>query len=123
MKCNADYYVSHILDPLAEERRSHRGLGSKLHVHADNTRRHAAKKITEFLAGNGMKRALHPPYSLDLAPCDFYLFECMKGRLADAPFEEPDQLLQAIDTIFQSIEKRHWNACFRSGWTDWCNVM
>jgi hypothetical protein len=61
-----------------------------------------------------MKRASHLPYSPDLAPCDFYLFWHIKGRLAGASFEEPDQLLQVIDAIFQSIEKPHWNACFKS---------
>jgi hypothetical protein len=30
---------------------------------------------------------------------------CIKGRLAGASFEERDQLLQAIDAIFQSIEE------------------
>jgi hypothetical protein len=32
-------------------------------------------------------------------------FGYIKGRLAGASFEGPDQLLQAIDAIFQSIEK------------------
>jgi hypothetical protein len=79
--------------------------------------------VTEFLAGHGMKRAPHPPYSVDLAACNFYLFEYIKGRLAGGSFEEPDQLLQATDAIFQPIEKRHWNVCFRSEWTDWRNVV
>jgi hypothetical protein len=79
--------------------------------------------VTESLAGNDMKRALHSPYSPDLAPCDFYLFGYIKGRFADASFEELDQFLQVIDAIFQSMEKAHWNACFRSGWTDWHNVV
>ena len=26
------------------------------------------------------KSAAHPPYSLDLAPCDFFLFPRMKGQ-------------------------------------------
>jgi hypothetical protein len=52
-----------------------------------------------------MKRDSHPPYSPDLAPCDFCLFECIKGGLAGASFKEPNQLLQVIDAIFQSIEK------------------
>jgi transposase len=106
MKFNTDYYISHILDPLAEWRRSQvGGSNRKLHVHADNARPHTAKKVTEFLAGNGMKRAPHPPSSPDLALCDFYLFESLKGRLAGTSFEEPDQLLQAIGAIVQSIEK------------------
>jgi histone-lysine N-methyltransferase SETMAR len=106
MKFKADYYISHILDPLVEWRRSQvRGSDRRLHARADNARSHTAQKVTEFLAGNGMKRTPHPPYSSDLTPCDFYLFGCIKGRLAGASFEEPDQLLQAIDAIFQSIEK------------------
>jgi histone-lysine N-methyltransferase SETMAR len=75
MKFNADAYISHILDPLAEWRRSQVECSHRrLHVHADNARLHTAKKVTEFLAGNNMKRAPHPAYSPDLAPCDFYLF-------------------------------------------------
>jgi hypothetical protein len=75
IKFNADDYISDILDPLAEWRRSQvGGSDRRLHVHADNVHLHSAKKVTEFLAGNGMKRAPHPPYPPDLEPCDFYLF-------------------------------------------------
>jgi hypothetical protein len=75
MKFNADYYISHILGPLAEWRRSQvGGSDRRLYVHADNARPHTAKKVTEFLAGNGMKRAPHPPYSPDLPPHEFYHF-------------------------------------------------
>jgi transposase len=100
-----------------------RGSDRRLHIHADNARLHTAKKVTEFLAGNGMKRAPQPLSSPDLALCEFYLFGYIKWRLASASFEEPDQLLQAIDATFQSIEKPHWNVCFRSGWTDSRNVV
>jgi hypothetical protein len=124
MKFNADYYISQILDPLAEWRRSQvAGPDRRLHVHVDNAHPRTAKKVTEFLAGNGMKTASHSSCSLDLAPCNLHLFGCIKGRLAGPSFEEPDQLLQAIDAVFRSIEKPHWNACFRSGWTDWRNVV
>jgi hypothetical protein len=112
MKFNADYYIFHMLDPLAEWQRCQvAGSDRRLHVHANNARPHTAKKVTEFLAGNGMKRVPHLPDSPDLALCGFYLFGYIKGRLAGASFEESDQLLRAID------------AFFRSGWTDWCNVV
>jgi hypothetical protein len=112
MKFNADY---HILNPLAEWRKSQvGGSDRRLHVHADNGRPHTVEWVTEFLAGNDMKKACHPPYSPGLAPCDFYLFWYIKGRLAGASFEEPDSPLLAIDAIFQSIGKPHWNAYFRS---------
>jgi transposase len=106
MKFNPNYYISRILDPLSEWRRNQVGGSDwRLHVRAGNGRPHTAKNVTEFLTGNGMKRAPHPPYSLDMASRDFYLFGHIKGRLVGALFEEPDQLLQAIGVIFQSIEK------------------
>jgi hypothetical protein len=68
MKFNADYYISHMLDPLAEwQTSSVRGSDRRLDVHADNVHPHTAKKVTEFLGGNDMKRAPHLPYSPDPA--------------------------------------------------------
>jgi transposase len=124
MKFNADYCISHRLNPLSEWQRSQiRRSDRRLHVHEENARPHTAKKVTEFLAGNRMKRAPHPPYSPDLAPYDFDLFGYIKDRLAGASFEEPDQIFQKIDAIVQSIEKLRWNACFRSGRKDWRNIV
>jgi histone-lysine N-methyltransferase SETMAR len=105
MKFSADYYISHILDLLAEWRRSQvGGSDQRLPVHADNARLHTAKKVTEFVAGNGMKRVPHLPYSPDLTPCDFYPFGYIKSRLADALLEEPDQPMQAINAIFDPLK-------------------
>jgi hypothetical protein len=39
-----------------------------------------------------------------LAPCDFFLFS-YKEKLEGASFDDGDQLLQAIDAMFHSIEK------------------
>jgi hypothetical protein len=64
-----------------------------------------------------MKRAPSQPYSLDLAPCDFCLFGYIKARLVDASFEEPHQLLQVIDAIFQSIENVTLECVFQE-WMD-----
>jgi hypothetical protein len=115
MTFNADYDIFHTLDPLAEWRRSQvGGSDRRLYVHADNARPHTVKKVTEFLACYGMKRDSQLFYSPDLVPGDFYLFGYIKGRLAGASFEGPDQLLQVIDAIFSPLKKPHWNACFRS---------
>jgi histone-lysine N-methyltransferase SETMAR len=124
MKFNADSDISQIIDPLAEWRKSQvGGLDRRLHVQADNARPRTAKKVTEFLAGNGTKRVPHPPYSPDLAPCGFDNFGYIKGKLAGGSFEEPDKLVHAIDAIFQSIKKPYWNTCFRSGLTDRSNAV
>jgi transposase len=88
-----------------------------LHVHAGNPHPHTAKKVREFLAGSGMKRAPQPPYSPDLAPCEFHLCWYIKDRLAGASFKEPNQLLQAIDAMFQSIERVTLECMFQE-WID-----
>jgi hypothetical protein len=64
-----------------------------------------------------MKKGPLPPYSPDLAPCDFHLFGYIKGRLAGASSEAPDQLLQAIDAIVQSIRKTTLERVFQE-WMD-----
>jgi hypothetical protein len=57
MKFNADCCISHVINPLAEWGRSQvRGSDRRLHVHAANAPSQVAKKVTKFLAGNGMKR-------------------------------------------------------------------
>jgi len=43
-------------------------------LHHDNAPAHTALSIREFLAKKNIPVLLHPPYSPDLTPCDFYLF-------------------------------------------------
>ena len=40
----------------------------------DNARPHKTKQVLDKIASMGMVELEHPPYSPDLAPCDFYLF-------------------------------------------------
>ena len=50
-------------------------------LHHDNTPAHTALSIREFLAKKSIPGLPHPPYSPDLAPCDFYLFPKLKLKL------------------------------------------
>jgi hypothetical protein len=64
-----------------------------------------------------MKSAPHPPYSLDLAPLDFYLFGYVKRCLAGLLFEDADQLLAAVEGVLEYIEKSTLQAVFLE-WMD-----
>jgi hypothetical protein len=77
----------------------------KLIVHSDHARPHTAKRVLDFLEQNGMERAPHPPYSQDLAPCDFYLFGYVRGLLAGREFADRTELEQAVMAILDGIEK------------------
>jgi hypothetical protein len=64
-----------------------------------------------------MKWAPHPPNSPGSAPSDFYLFGYVNGCLTDLPFEDADQLLAAVEGIFEGIEKVALQAVFLE-WMD-----
>jgi transposase len=58
----------------------------RLVVHADNAKRHTAKVTREFCDDddNFLRIARHPPYSLDLAPSDLFLFGYLKAASKDS---------------------------------------
>jgi hypothetical protein len=43
-------------------------------LHGDNAPVHTAAIITDWLAARRIQMLQHPPYSLDLAPADFFVF-------------------------------------------------
>jgi hypothetical protein len=50
-------------------------------LHHDNMPTHTSLKTTEFVTNNNMALIPQPPYSLDVAPCDFALFYKLKMKL------------------------------------------
>jgi hypothetical protein len=74
-------------------------------VYADNIRLHTASASTHFFEQNKMKPASHPPYSPDFAPSDFFLFDYIKGCLADFWFENADELLEVFQDVLEGIKK------------------
>ena len=49
------------------------------HFHQDNTTVHNSILVTDYLTKMGINTVLQPPYSLYLAPCDFWLFPKLRG--------------------------------------------
>ena len=74
----------------------------------------------------GIKTVPHPPYSSDLAPCDFWLFSKLKEKLRGCRYETIEEMKEAvtkvIDTLtqedfyeaFQKLLKRY-NKCIAAG--------
>jgi transposase len=59
-------------------------------LHHDNAPAHNAlslKTVKTFLAKHKIPVLEHPPYSPDLAPCDFFLFPKIKSALKGTRFE------------------------------------
>ena len=51
------------------------------HFHQDNSPVYNSILVTDYLTKMGIKTVHHPPYSPDLAPCDFWLFPKLKENL------------------------------------------
>ena len=50
-------------------------------LHQDNAPAHNVLSVKQFLASKNITVLEHPPYSPDLAPCDFFLFPKINSAL------------------------------------------
>jgi hypothetical protein len=65
-----------------------------------------------FCEENGLRLALHPPHSPDLAPSDFLLFDYVKERLNGMEFRSSEELFDAIREVVTGIESESLTAVF-----------
>jgi hypothetical protein len=59
--------------------------------------------VSEEIIRLKCKRVSHPPYSLDMAIADFYLFCVLKQKLRGIDVSDDKELKREILTIFQGI--------------------
>ena len=57
--------------------------------------------VTDNLTKMGIKTVPQPPYSLDLAPCDFWLFSKFRGCRYETIEEMKEAVTKVIDTLTQ----------------------
>lgn len=82
-------------------------------LHHDNASAHTAAASLDFLQENSMQLVTHPPYSPDLAPCDFFLFprlkKQLKGKTPEDAWEFAEGLISewagVMDSWFRKMEK------------------
>ena len=68
-----------------------------LHV---NARPHAANMVRDKLQRFGWETLQHPPYSLDLSPCDFHFFGDLKKDIPERRFhsDESARVGEVVDS-------------------------
>jgi hypothetical protein len=80
-------------------------------LHHDNAPAHDGHTVWEFLAKKLIMKLDHPPYSPDLAPCDFWLFpkqDALKGHR----FSGFADIQGHVTTILQRIPEEEFQKCF-----------
>ena len=92
-------------------------------LHRDNTPVHNALSIREFLAKNNIAVLEQPPYSPDLAPCDFFLFLKLKGVMKGTSFPDVQAIERAVTKEFRAIPKNPSRSAWRHGRGEWKSVL
>ena len=71
------------------------------HFHQDNSPVHNSILVTDYLTKMGIKTVPQPPYSSELAPCDFWLFPKLRGCHYETIEEMKEAVTKVIDTLTQ----------------------
>jgi len=101
---NADRYCETLKKLRRAIQNRRRGMLTKdiclLH---DNARPHVARQTVVLLDQFGWDIITHPPYSPDLAPCDYHLFPKLKEYLAGRCFSDDDEVKVAVQHFLNEM--------------------
>ena len=79
------------------------------HFHQDNTLVHNSILVTDYLTKMGIKTLPHPPYSPDLAPCDFWLFPKLRG----CRYQTIEEMKEAVMKFINTLTQEDYNGAFQ----------
>ena len=91
------------------------GLGATLR---QCTRTHSTT-IQIFLASHGIPIIQQPPYSPDMAPCDFWLFPQLKTVLKGKRFEDIDAIKKNATSTLNTVPGDSLKKCFQQWQYHW----
>jgi transposase len=72
----------------------------------DNARPHIHSDVINHLTEEGINIMPHPPYSPDLAPCDYWLNDHIKRNLINHPNEK--SLALAVSKVVKNIPEEEY---------------
>lgn len=109
---DSNYYIENCLEPAFDAvslKRKSVGTKSIKLLH-DNAKPHCSQAVKNYLEHRSIKLIKHPPYSPDLAPCDYWLFDYIKCNLEDQIDEE--SLIKAVTKILSTIPASEYKKTF-----------
>ena len=117
MTVTASYYISvlHRLKDAVEKKRPELASSGWL-LHHDNASSHTAGIVGTHLKINGINLLSHPPYSPDMAPCDFWLFFRTKKPMKGKRFSNLDEIKENTAAALNSIPTEEFSNCILVKW-------
>jgi len=122
---NKEFYVE-VLRRLRESvrrKRPEKWRDGDWSLHHDNAPAHASHLVPQFLAKNGTAQLQQPPYSPDLAPCDFILFPRLKKVLEGHQFEGTEDIKRNSTKTLLDIPKNEFTKYFQQWQKRWAKCV
>ena len=95
----------------------------KVLFHQDNTMSHKSTVAMAKLHELGYELIPHPPYSPDLAPCDFFLFPNLKTWLGGKKFSSNEKVIVAVNKYFADFETAYLSDGIKKLETRWTKCI
>jgi len=118
---NAAFYVK-VLKRLRENvrrKRPDQWRDNTWLLHHDTVPAHSALLTRWFLTNNNMTVVPHPPYSPDLAPCDFFVFPKMKMKLKGRRFQTLEEIQAESQVVLNTLQENYFQECFKKWQHSW----
>ncbi|KAI6653073.1 Transposase [Oopsacas minuta] len=114
----ATFFTEQVLPNLIKNIKKYRPkIGTRgMKILIDNASSHTTKLTKYFLDIERLELLPHPPYSPDLALCDFWLFPKLKIYLQVKDFNTLQALGTGLYQYFKSIPEEEYRNVFTSGW-------
>ncbi|CAK9827513.1 Histone-lysine N-methyltransferase SETMAR [Anthophora retusa] len=119
-----EYYAT-LLDRLKEQLKKERPrlARKKVLFHQNNASSHKSTVAMAKLHELGFELIPHPPYSPDLAPCDFFLFRNLKAWLAGKKFSSDEEVIVAVNEYFADFETAYFSDGIKKLETRWTKCI
>ena len=115
--------LMHLKQALVIKRPDWGNRHDKLIFQHDKARPHVAKPVKNYLENVGWEVLPHPPYSPDIAPSDYYLFDCMNNDLIGQRFTSSENIEKWVSDWITSKDEAFFRHGIRKLPERWAKVV
>ena len=112
---NKEYYIEVLREfgKRFHQKRPALFKSSQWHFYQDNTPVHNSILVTDYLTKMGIKTVPHPPYSTNLASCDFCLFPKLNEKLRGCRYETIEEMKEAVTKVIDTLTQEDFHGAFQ----------
>jgi len=85
----------------------------------DSVQKKRPEMWSSFWQKHNVNIILHPPYSPNLAPCDFFLFPRMKCQMKGKHFADVSEVKKKTLEVLNNISTEEFQKCFQQWEKHW----